>query len=272
MLRKLMKYELQATGRIMLPLYLILFAAAVALSVNIKLNTSTDNMNHMILSTILAILFVLAIALVAIVSTVLILLRFYRNLLGDEGYLMFSLPVSTLQNILSKGFTALIWIISSIVAGGICGLIMISIVGDFQEFSTDITNIWNIYKLYYGRSQALLKLALLLIIMILSILEAITKVYASISVGHQWSSHKLAGSILAYMGFSILEMFLSYLLNLTNLQQSMHIQNTAVIAETNNKYLIEIPWLLPILLLSVVGLVFYGTISWLLLDRKLNLS
>ena len=267
-----MKYELKATGRIMLPLYLILFAAATALSVNIRLNTNTDKMNHLILSTILVILFVLAIALVAIVSTVLILLRFYKNLLGDEGYLMFSLPVSTLQNILSKGLTALIWIISSVLAGGLCGVIMISIVGDFQEFSTDIGNIWNVYKLYYGSSQFLAKMALLLFIMILSLLESIFKVYAAISVGHQWSSHKLAGSILAYMGFSVIEMLLSYLLNLSRISHVITAENTKVIAEVESKYLIELPQLLPILLIAVVGLAFYGVISWLLLDKRLNLS
>lgn len=272
MLRKLMKYECKATGRIMLPLYLILFAAALALSVNIRLSTDVSSTNHMILSTILILLFVLSILLVAVVSSVLILLRFYKNLLGDEGYLMFSLPVSTLQNILSKGLTALIWIITSVLTGGICGLVMISIVGDFSEFGTDLKNVWTIYQTYYGRSRAVLFLVLLVITMIFSILEAILKIYASISVGHQWSSHKLVGSILAYMGFSAIEMILSFLMNKTGLSRIIMMSEAPVNSAVSSQLPAELPFLLPILLIALFGLIVYGLITWLLLDKKLNLA
>ncbi len=48
--------------------------------------------------------FVFSLALIAAVVTtiVLMILRFYRNLMTDEGYLMFTLPVSTTELICSQ--------------------------------------------------------------------------------------------------------------------------------------------------------------------------
>ena len=50
------------------------------------------------------------IVLAAILLTIYLLVeRFYHNLLGNEGYLMFALPVSTSEHIIAKILTALIW-------------------------------------------------------------------------------------------------------------------------------------------------------------------
>ena len=65
-----------------------------------------------------------AIAVLCFVSTV---QRFYKNLLGREGYLMHTLPVTETQLILSKLLTSMVWVLCSGLVGIVC------ITGDGQH-------------------------------------------------------------------------------------------------------------------------------------------
>lgn len=61
-----------------------------------------------------------------VLTIVVTIQRFRKNLLGDEGYLMFTLPVSTSSLILSKCITALIYaVLSFIVAVFTFGVLML---------------------------------------------------------------------------------------------------------------------------------------------------
>ncbi|NMA55206.1 MAG: hypothetical protein GX952_04665, partial [Firmicutes bacterium] len=98
MLRKLLKYEIKATARVFLPLYLILFTMAIVnklISLIFPLGIETPKVVGMaIYSAILVGMFV--------ATFVMILQRFYKNLLANEGYLMFTLPTVSWKLICSK--------------------------------------------------------------------------------------------------------------------------------------------------------------------------
>ena len=100
MFGKYMKYEMKSMGRILLPLYLALVVAATVFSLNMKLT-----MNRTVagllekFAIVTAVLFIAMVIAVFVVTLFLILQRFYRNLLGNEGYLMFTLPVNTITHI-----------------------------------------------------------------------------------------------------------------------------------------------------------------------------
>ena len=116
MLGKLLKYEFKATSRILLPLYgaLLIFAFIVKIFIGTKL----DGVNMDFLGGIPAVVSIFTygatMAAVFIVTIFIIIQRFYKNLLGDEGYLMNTLPVSTTSNISSKLISAIIWSLVSI--------------------------------------------------------------------------------------------------------------------------------------------------------------
>lgn len=97
---KLLKYELKATARVMLPLYLVMLLATLVMAVNLD----SGKVNNFILNTIINAAFFIAVFVCFVVGTLMILQRFYKNLLGSEGYLMFTLPVTTMQNILGKAW------------------------------------------------------------------------------------------------------------------------------------------------------------------------
>ena len=109
MLGKLLKYEMKSTARTFLPLYAILLISAFVSGLLME----NPGLAAGISSTIF---FGLCVAV--FVMTILILIqRFQKNLLQDEGYLMMTLPVKTHTLIFSKLIPALIWSIASMFTG-----------------------------------------------------------------------------------------------------------------------------------------------------------
>ena len=113
MLRKLLKHEFRATARVMGPVYLVLLVTALGANLSTRGIMDSSFTILRILGGLLALAFVVAILAVCVVSFLLMLQRFYKNLLGDEGYLMFTLPVSVHQQIWSKLIVSSVWFIAT---------------------------------------------------------------------------------------------------------------------------------------------------------------
>ena len=107
MFLKLMKQDFRATARIMLPVY----AAAIVLAVFTRvLDLLPQNNSFMsVLAALVGLLFSLAMSATVAMSFVLMIWRFHKNYMTDEGYLMFTLPVSTAELIFSKLLVAIAW-------------------------------------------------------------------------------------------------------------------------------------------------------------------
>ena len=115
MLGKLIGYETKAFGRIMLPLYgaTLAFALFTGLSIRFLPSDTLEGLP----GALLFMLYGMLIMAIFIMTGVLSVTRFYKNLLGLEGYLMFSLPTNTASLIASKVISVLIWsALSSITA------------------------------------------------------------------------------------------------------------------------------------------------------------
>ena len=114
MFHKLLKYEFTAVGRELLPVYLMMIAAAILANIFMPIKA--------VISSAFALIF-LAITVGAMVVTLVTTInRFQKNLLGDEGYLMFTLPVTSPQLLGSKLLSALLWNIIGILCGMVSGL------------------------------------------------------------------------------------------------------------------------------------------------------
>ena len=116
MLRKLLKHEFRATGRIMLPVIGILLATSVAANLSLRYLLGSNAWFFSMLGILLLTAFGFAIFGVFIVSFILMIQRFYKNLLQDEGYVMLTLPVSIHQHIWSKLIVSSVWFIVTALA------------------------------------------------------------------------------------------------------------------------------------------------------------
>ena len=120
MLRKLFKYDFLAIGKTMWLLTLIAVLITIAGTVSgyfiddafEKSITDQNTIMYMaltfLLGTIIIISFI-AITAYLVLSTVIIMKRYYQNLFTDEGYLTFTLPVKTSAILDAKVFSGLLW-------------------------------------------------------------------------------------------------------------------------------------------------------------------
>ena len=120
MLGKLMKHEFKATAKLFLPLLTAVLALLGGFQVIFLLVKwlMGNNDSHPLVTVLFALFAVLAaLALIALLAVIVIVAiqRFYKNLLGDEGYLMFTLPSTPGQQILSKLLVSLAWSLAGIV-------------------------------------------------------------------------------------------------------------------------------------------------------------
>ena len=124
--------------------------------------------------------------------------RFYKSLLGDEGYLMFTLPVRPWQLITSKLIVSALWsIVSCVVA---VGSIMVMAIGldDLRAFPAAWRSIWQNMDKWFGLSPLAFFIELILL-MLAGLALSILVVYVSIALGHQLNSKKLLGSFGAFL-------------------------------------------------------------------------
>ncbi len=121
MLKKLMKHDFRALSRTLFPLQIGILGGGLvatlltAVTIRIGENTSSTGGSALLrqlvigVSATASILIGIAIMASALVTLLLICYHFYRSFLADEGYLTFTLPVSTSKLIWSKLLTGMIW-------------------------------------------------------------------------------------------------------------------------------------------------------------------
>lgn len=194
MLSKLLKYEIKATARIFLPLCVVLLAYAAIHKV-ISLASPSKMQAPEAISLILYIMLIVAIF---VVTFVVMIQRFYKNLLSDEGYLMFTLPAKPWKHIVSKLLVAMLWTVVSVIAAALS----VTIVAYDQIFTADfireVQNAFSEAVKYLGFSTPLVILEIL-VGGIISLASSVLIVYASIAVGQLFNKHRILASLGAFI-------------------------------------------------------------------------
>ncbi len=107
MFGKLLKHELQATARVIPIVYLVTIGLLIV-QITVSMISSGS------LSELSSVLLVLVILAQEIVTTSLIVWRFYRSMCSDEAYLTHSLPVKPSALLLSKILVGCFWSVLSV--------------------------------------------------------------------------------------------------------------------------------------------------------------
>lgn len=137
MLGKLLKYDFKATGKLFSILSVIVLCTTAvgcgALTMMISYDGfSANNPVELIFSISIVMLFifsVLAVIAYAFAVTVLVIHRFYNSMFTDQGYLTFTLPVSSHTLLLSKTISSAVTMLGSMIVVVLCviGFVMTSI-------------------------------------------------------------------------------------------------------------------------------------------------
>lgn len=201
MLGKLLKQEFRATARVMLPVLLALLVVSIMANFGIRYSGSSDGSSGgvlSILSTIAVILFVVGILTVIVVAVVLMVQRFRQNLLGDEGYLMHTLPVSVHSLLWSKLIVSAVWYLATIAAiflAAMSAAMNIELLEEIKHFFKEFLDAFSLN----GTVMAL-EIAVLFF---LGCIASCLLFYASLATGHGFANRKMLLSIVALFVFSI---------------------------------------------------------------------
>jgi hypothetical protein len=206
MLGKLIKHEFNATYM----RYMVLYTGVIIFAILNKIFwlINTDNLFISVIKGFITFIYVLAIIAVFVMTIVFTIQRFYKNLIKEEGYLSFTLPVGTAEHIFSKLIVSFVWTVLSFIAVGISLLIMAFRTDAYSSFSI----IWHQVQVFLSTYQGVTRLIVeVIILVIISVFYVILMFYASMALGQLFSKHKIGGSILGYIGLYIVTQICSSL-------------------------------------------------------------
>lgn len=271
MLIRLMKHEFRATARIMLPLYLILLVTAVGANLTTRGILNTGFVILDMLGVLLITAFFIAIMGVCVMSVVVMIQRFYKNLLGDEGYVMMTLPVSVHQQVWSKLIVSSVWFLLTGVAVILACSIMAYQVGLITQFFRVLGDFLSQLTAYYALNGAAFA-AELLALCFVSIAVVCLQFYAALSMGHSRPSHKLAWSVLFYFVLQfVFQMVFAVLVAVFDETPLHHWFLRVFDFQINGMQALHLFMLVMILLSVVYGAVFYFLTTFFL-KKHLNLE
>lgn len=208
MLRKLMKYEFKATGRGLLPLYGALLGFALITRILFKgglderINDTFGTFGS-IANMICVFAYGFTMAAVFVATFFIIVQRFYKNILGDEGYLMNTLPVKPYLNIINKIIVSLIWTIVSCFVALLSILILFATFDNISYFFINLQPALKETYIKYGGMPYLICFEFC-VLAIIQTVKSITMLYASISIGHLFSKYKVLLSFAAFVALNII--------------------------------------------------------------------
>ena len=208
MLGKLLKHEFRATGRLMLPALGAVLALAVLANLSIRFMQVTDSTFLTILFGLVIAAFVIGMIAAAVMTLVLMILRFYRNLLRDEGYLMHTLPVSVHGLVWSKLLVSLVWVVVTWLV--ICLTVVLTVL---LQTGTDLGQLLAQLPSWAEIRESLAQIGIrsgdlwliggeMLLAMILAVLASCLHFYAAMSLGHIFSKDKVLLSIVFFVALS----------------------------------------------------------------------
>jgi hypothetical protein len=201
MLGKLMKHEFRATARVMLPLIGALLVVSLMANFSFRANSGTASTFLDIMSTFIIVLFFLAIFAVGIATVVIMINRFRSNLLKDEGYITFTLPVSMHSIIWSKLIVSTIWFAATfliIALSAVISQLSLSFLKDFWEIFKSTVELFFGKSIFESLNLGFMALEGVIIALLISIAALLT-FYASLSVGHGFANKKVLLSIVTFL-------------------------------------------------------------------------
>ena len=260
MLGKLLKYEIPAMGRKLLPLYIAW--AATALLLGLTTQAAETKSEYMVV--ISALLYTAVATAIFVMTIILIVQRYSNSLFGDEAYFNHVLPVSVSAHIGNKAISATMWIFVTVLVAVLTffliaiGAIIVSGGGvHIGEMITDLNSLDIHWPKYLG-----LYIIEGLILVIASVVKTIMQIYAAITVGHQAQNRTTLASIGAYIAILVFESTVGRLILPILMKFDYH----------PDGYLDFTKIFIPAFIVTLAFSAIYFFICKYLMEKKLNLN
>ena len=216
MLKKLLKHEFRATARVMGPLFLIVLVLALMANLSLHFLLDAHSFFPNLMGGLLMFAFGIGMAGLAVMSVVLMVDRFRKNLMGDEGYVMFTLPVSGHQLVWSKIIVSTVWFIAAAIVEALALLVSLFDLDLLREifssaFFRRVLQELQAMIVEYGLNLPAMAVEIVLLGLLVCAVLCL-EFYAAIAVGHGFANHKSAWSVLFFFSFQFVAQLVSGLL------------------------------------------------------------
>lgn len=273
MLGKLIKQEMKITSRTILPMYFCFIIATLLLKLSFAFSDGSfffmiqeSNILNL-LQVLLIVAYVILLIGVTLLTYFQILKRFYSGMFGDEGYLMFTLPVSTRQLLNSKLISSFLWMLitAPLILGSFFLLFWNS--ETYQEVAYFVSLFSEELSILQTSGFSLgLLLAEIILLGIIEIVSSLLEFYLAMTLGHHFcSEHRLLGSIGFFLAIGMVESAISSFVQSFCIDYENMTGITDIYNGISSTFLISI-------ILSIIIIVVYYIVIHHFLDKKLNLS
>ena len=208
MLGKLMKYDLRSGIRTFALIWIGLAALAAINGLTLRIAFDGDiqsKLANFIITVLPMVLLVALYVAMGIFMLVFIINRLYKGLLGNEGYLMFTLPVTSTAHIASKALTSMIFSVASAIVALLSGVLLMAVLtppnfSDVAQAFQEAGRYLRVNPLPAGTGWLIAEFA---VYMLIAAAVTILQIYTAISIGHLAKKNRGWFALLAYVGISI---------------------------------------------------------------------
>lgn len=199
MFGKVLKYELRDGLRTFLPLWGAVLVASLVDGLLIRfLTNDNSNVSVSIVTTLLSFIVFALIVAVFVIVLVMIIQRFYNGLLGEGGYLAFSLPVSCETHVGARILASLILVIGCFIDTVFSSSVILWVQGNgFGSGIADFIKACLEAVKAYPNSMVVGIELVLFALLVLSF--TILRLYSAMAVGHLFRKNRGIWSIVAYV-------------------------------------------------------------------------
>ncbi|MBQ3058036.1 MAG: hypothetical protein IJD00_03715 [Clostridia bacterium] len=202
MVKKLLKHEAKYYARTLIIIEAVIFA--LALFTRLLLFFEFDSIVYYILQGSSYAMFALAAYAALIMTFIVSIVRFYKNLFSNEGYLSFTLPVSTNQHLFAKLLSAVVY--SVIVFVSVIAATLITVSGDILNEAVK-AGVYLLKNLLAelpkgGTMHIVLYVIEFVVIMLLSVISSYLLYYCFIAIGQTAKKNRILLSVGCYFIYS----------------------------------------------------------------------
>ncbi len=271
MMNKLLKYECLAVGRILVPIWAGTAVFSLLTALVTRLNGTFANMAGTPVISVLESFFQLATALLIFATmaacVILNIQRFYK-LLGEQGYLMFSLPAAPWQHMAAKLLCA---------CGSTIASLLVSIGCVWMANSDGEEEAAQAFSDAFSLSNTM-GTVFLVLLLVLSLVSAYLYLYLCMAIGSRWPQQRMLASIATYfvLGFIIqmvsIFLFVAGAIVMANLPRSV-LDGMAPFFIEISRNQTAVTWGLAgfVLLLFAAADAILWAVTQYLISKKLNL-
>lgn len=254
-----MKYEWQATWKLLLPANLLIVVMTFFACMAIRLNLGDIKNDGIVFSAVMILVTYVGSMFVVMIGTAIYLIyRFYTSTYGDQGYLLHTLPVDKHHIVIAKVTVSTAWVLLS------SFLMYLSVLFIFSSekgvIPELIDSMW-VFAGEMGGRPSFFAGVMTVIAFVVSMLARVLKVTACLSLGQLSANHKLLMSFAYYFGIYFLQQILG----------SFYYVFLGMVNRRLGTYYYGQTWEVTLLVGLVYTVVFY-VVTWYTMEKQLNLD